>query len=143
MGTKFISVAEQMPPIGKKLLFRCVCTYRKLSPITYVYDQLDKEVDLEYCHTAINLTSNYETVVSQHHDIESLCDWYVSHWAEIPLELQLLDNGGEWIEFENNKQLFNKVVNPNTYLKFEDGSISQYGDEHPLSIMTHFLIDKK
>lgn len=63
-------------------------------------------------------------------------------WDKLTKENQLLIKNllNGWIEFKSNKELFNTEAKKNCLCMFEDGTVINYNDEHPMQIMTHFKL---
>ncbi len=60
-------------------------------------------------------------------------------------ELERVNEEGDWLCFKSksNKKIFNEEAKKNCLCKFEDGTVINYIDEHPMEIMTHFKIVTK
>jgi len=52
----------------------------------------------------------------------------------------LIHNVSDWLSINENIDLLQETNVENILLKFDDGSICKYGDEHPIAIVTHFKI---
>lgn len=57
-------------------------------------------------------------------------------WLKGTDNIDSVSNG--WIKFSGNENLFNEYAKNNCLVKFDDGSICTYNDDHPPAIMTHF-----
>ena len=49
-----------------------------------------------------------------------------------------METENEWLQFDRHAGLFNEEAKKNCLIKFEDGSVMNYDDEHPLLMLTHF-----
>ena len=45
-----------------------------------------------------------------------------------------------WIEIEGNKKLFEKHINDDMMLRFDNGDECRYADDWPFAVATHFQI---
>lgn len=52
----------------------------------------------------------------------------------------LIFDEDNWIKFDGNEKLFTKMAKRNCKIMFDDGTICNYNDEHPVAIITHFRI---
>lgn len=81
----WINIQKELPPFGKRVIFRTVISWRSEKKFKYFDDELTTEEEtLEYGINSYLLKENTDYVVCQHKDISNLYDEYVTHWMEIP-----------------------------------------------------------
>jgi len=84
---KFIKITSQLPPFGKRVLFRVTQTWRMKKFFKFFDDELTPEEEiLEYGQSAYILKDNSDYLVSQHPNINEVCEDFVTHWAELPID---------------------------------------------------------
>jgi len=82
---KFIKITTQLPPFGKRVIFRATITWKTKDKFLFFDDELTTDEEtLEYGQSAYMLKENSDYLVSQNPNIGEVWEEYVTHWAEIP-----------------------------------------------------------
>lgn len=85
---EWISITKKTPPFHKQVIFRGKITWKSKNQISFFNDELTTEQEsLDYGKSAYLLKDNTDYLVSEHPNVDEICDQFVTHWCEIPVDL--------------------------------------------------------
>ena len=84
---EWIKITTMLPPFGKQVLFRGMVIWKSKKQVDFFDDELTMDEEtLEYGQSAYILKEHCDWLVSQHPNINEVCDQFITHWCEIPAE---------------------------------------------------------